>query len=131
MEGTSQLGRGWFPFLHLPLLTLLFVRRWSHGKLLTDRSLRTQTENLANLSTRKGASMDLYTFQKIGLKDLDTIREAERDAGMSLFRLPYRQIDAKPLNHIGRQIHDSRFIRFDTNVFVIGSDAEFLADFVF
>ena len=48
--------------------------RGSHGKLLTDRSLRTQTENLANLSTRKGASMDLCNFQKSCLKDLDTFR---------------------------------------------------------
>ena len=41
---------------------------------LTDRSLRTQTENLVNLSTRKGAYMDLCTFQTIGLKDLDMFR---------------------------------------------------------
>jgi len=37
-----------------------------------------QTENLANLSTRKGASMDLCTFQKIGLKDLDTFRSPKK-----------------------------------------------------
>ena len=54
--------------------------RGSHGKLLTDRSLRTQTENLANLSTRKGASMDLSTFQKSGFKDLDTFWHAAPDA---------------------------------------------------
>ena len=53
------------------------VRR-SHGKLLTDRFLRTQTENLANLSTRKGASMDLCIFQKSGLKDLDRFRNSPR-----------------------------------------------------
>ena len=42
--------------------------------LLTNQPLRTQTENLANLSTRKGASMDLCTFQKISFKDLDPFR---------------------------------------------------------
>ena len=50
--------------------------RGSYGKLLTDRFLRTQTENLANLSTRKGASMDLCIFQKSGLKDLDRFRNS-------------------------------------------------------
>ena len=66
--------------------------RGSYGKLLTDRSLRTQTENLANLSTRKGASMDLCTFQKIGLKDLDTFR--------------WLIVSTKPVHTYGLNLHD-------------------------
>lgn len=37
----------------------------------------TGTENLASHSPRKVAAMDLYTFQKIGLKYLDTFRRVE------------------------------------------------------
>ncbi len=68
--------------------------RGSHGKLLTDRSLRTQTENLANLSTRKGASMDLGTFQKIGLKDLDTFRASrEMDKDKKRVKIAVKVVD--------------------------------------
>lgn len=44
-----------------------------------------------------------------------------------LSRLPDRQIDSKPFNHVRGDIHDSRVIRFGSNVLIGGSDAEFLA----